>query len=262
MKNVTNILLRRLLAVLVTTCCLSSAASAAVIDFESYSLGTIIDSEYAPQLTVSAVNASSGPDVAVIFDTANPTGGDLDLGGPFGTNDSGLSNNYNPGNVLIIHETNNCNALTCEDPDDEGSRNAGAFYFDFASAITLESIDFFDIETGESAKKGWDKGLKKGWDKGLKKGIRNGIRLFDEDDHEILPNTFFVPDTGGDNMWAQLLFGVDGVKRIELNMGGSGAIDNITFTAAEMPHLPVPAAVWLFGSGLIGLVGFARRKKV
>ncbi|MCK5092950.1 MAG: VPLPA-CTERM sorting domain-containing protein, partial [Gammaproteobacteria bacterium] len=26
--------------------------------------------------------------------------------------------------------------------------------------------------------------------------------------------------------------------------------------------VPVPAAVWLFGSGLIGLVGFARRKKI
>jgi len=25
--------------------------------------------------------------------------------------------------------------------------------------------------------------------------------------------------------------------------------------------VPVPAAFWLFGSGLIGLVGFARRKK-
>ncbi|NOQ89498.1 MAG: VPLPA-CTERM sorting domain-containing protein, partial [Gammaproteobacteria bacterium] len=25
--------------------------------------------------------------------------------------------------------------------------------------------------------------------------------------------------------------------------------------------VPVPAAVWLFGSGLIGLIGFARRKK-
>jgi len=25
--------------------------------------------------------------------------------------------------------------------------------------------------------------------------------------------------------------------------------------------VPVPAAVWLFGSGLIGLIGIARRKK-
>ncbi len=27
------------------------------------------------------------------------------------------------------------------------------------------------------------------------------------------------------------------------------------------PAVPVPAAVWLFGSGLVGLIGFARRKK-
>jgi len=28
----------------------------------------------------------------------------------------------------------------------------------------------------------------------------------------------------------------------------------------EISEVPVPAAVWLFGSGLIGLVGLARRK--
>ena len=33
-------------------------------------------------------------------------------------------------------------------------------------------------------------------------------------------------------------------------------IDNVTVSA-----VPVPAAVWLFGSGLVGLVGIARRKK-
>jgi hypothetical protein len=29
----------------------------------------------------------------------------------------------------------------------------------------------------------------------------------------------------------------------------------------QAPQVPVPAAVWLFGSGLLGLVGIARRKK-
>ena len=29
---------------------------------------------------------------------------------------------------------------------------------------------------------------------------------------------------------------------------------------AEVPQVPVPAAAWLFGSGLIGLVGIARRR--
>ena len=33
-------------------------------------------------------------------------------------------------------------------------------------------------------------------------------------------------------------------------------------TLATVSAVPVPAAVWLFGSGLIGLVGMARRKKV
>jgi hypothetical protein len=35
-------------------------------------------------------------------------------------------------------------------------------------------------------------------------------------------------------------------------------IDNIVFDVAVVP---IPASVWLFGSGLLGLVGMARRKK-
>ena len=44
-------------------------------------------------------------------------------------------------------------------------------------------------------------------------------------------------------------------------------IDSATSATASFDYdlqltaVPVPAAVWLFGSGLIGLVGFARRKK-
>jgi hypothetical protein len=38
--------------------------------------------------------------------------------------------------------------------------------------------------------------------------------------------------------------------------GGSLFWDDVSLTA-----VPVPAAVWLFGSGLIGLIGIARRRK-
>ena len=38
-------------------------------------------------------------------------------------------------------------------------------------------------------------------------------------------------------------------------MGGEVWVDNVFVSA-----VPVPAAVWLFGSGLIGLIGLARRK--
>ena len=38
--------------------------------------------------------------------------------------------------------------------------------------------------------------------------------------------------------------------------------DNVgTYLVREVSAVPIPAAIWLFGSGLIGLVGFARRKK-
>lgn len=36
---------------------------------------------------------------------------------------------------------------------------------------------------------------------------------------------------------------------------------NFDFVTPDMSAVPVPAAVWLFGSGLLGLVGVARRKK-
>jgi hypothetical protein len=41
--------------------------------------------------------------------------------------------------------------------------------------------------------------------------------------------------------------------------GGAGFFDDIS---ADQVVVPVPAAVWLFGSGLIGLVGVARRRKM
>ena len=40
------------------------------------------------------------------------------------------------------------------------------------------------------------------------------------------------------------------------------ASGELNFLITEVKVVPVPAAVWLFGSGLIGLIGVARRKEV
>ncbi len=230
--------MNRILGTSALLCCFNPLASATVIDFEGLLAGRIIDDEYADDVNVRVENYGGGPDVGVVFNTNQPTGGDVDLGGPFDSLNDALQDRYRPGNVLIIHERYDCGQNYCDEPDDEGSRRAGAFFFDFVAAVTLESIDFFDVETDENGSR-----------------PENAIRLFDAADNEIMPGMFYTPDTGGDNMWGQLEFNVGGVKRIELNMGGSGAIDNITYSV-----IPIPSAVWLFGSGLVGLVVLARRK--
>jgi len=37
--------------------------------------------------------------------------------------------------------------------------------------------------------------------------------------------------------------------------------ERLSYELTSMTVVPIPAAIWLFGSGLIGLVGFAKRKK-
>ena len=226
--------------------CLVSAANAAVLNFEGFLAGQIIDDEYllapTPGVSISAANLSDGPDAAIVFDTGSPTGMDFDLGAPFTSTNSLFPGDFSPGNVLIIQETNDCNFITgfCSVPDDEGSQPAGEFEFIFNSAVTLESLDFFDIEFNEN-----------------NKHTDSEIHLYDISNNEIFIGSFFVPNTNGDNMWDQLDFGsAAGVKRMVIEMKGSGAIDNLVYTV-----IPVPASVWLFGSGLLGLVGMARRKK-
>ena len=213
---------------------LSTAANATVLDFEGYLAGTIMDSEYnALGISISAVNLSSGPDLAVVFDSNNPTGGDFDLAGPFGNTTLG---SISPGNLLILQENDDCDAHICATPDDEGSRPAGQLIINFSDSVLLESIDFFDVEDVEATP-------------------QHAIELYDLQNN-LISNLFFVPDTGGDNMWAQVLFNTAGVSTIVINMGGSGAIDNITFTQQVVP---VPPALPLFLTALASM-GFAKRR--
>ncbi|MBI5463205.1 MAG: VPLPA-CTERM sorting domain-containing protein [Gammaproteobacteria bacterium] len=55
----------------------------------------------------------------------------------------------------------------------------------------------------------------------------------------------------------------DGVMGIPMVAGGPFAGFNANFNAnlTAIPEVPIPAAAWLFGSGLMGLVATARRRK-
>nr|NIP29567.1 PEP-CTERM sorting domain-containing protein [Candidatus Dadabacteria bacterium]NIQ13646.1 PEP-CTERM sorting domain-containing protein [Candidatus Dadabacteria bacterium] len=63
-------------------------------------------------------------------------------------------------------------------------------------------------------------------------------------------------DTGGDNTWGRVDFNTPGVTQLKIHMGGSGAIDNITFA------VPEPSTLLLLGSGLVGMAFFRRKFSV
>ncbi len=93
------------------------------LDFNAFAAGTIIDDEY-EGVTISATGGSGQ---AMIFDSANPTGGDTDLASD------------TLGGLLIISEDGDST-----DPDDNAS--GGTISFDFDNIVRMKSITFKDIE--------------------------------------------------------------------------------------------------------------------
>ena len=94
------------------------------------------------------------------------------------------------------------------------------------------------------------------------------IRVFDPVFNILYENSLDTTLAPADSVtFGQLLVALDpnwadgklqvGFYNITGNNNGSGMFyDNVNFSV-----VPVPAAIWLFGSGLIGLIGLARRKK-
>lgn len=74
----------------------------------------------------------------------------------------------------------------------------------------------------------------------------NGALLGSDSQTNVQGNTFILE--------------YEGIHSVTFTGSGTIALDDFVFN--EVTAVPVPAAVWLFGSGLLGLVGIARRKKV
>ncbi len=218
----------------ILSCVLASAAQAnTILTFEGFDKGTIIDNEYTAShgVTINGYNVDrNANNMGVIFDTAAHPTADPDLEAPFYNVNGQNLGVANPGNVLIIHEhPGECDGITCgDDPDDEGSRPAGYFDILFDTAVTLNSIDFFDIEAQENGN-----------------SVNNLISIFGTGTYD----PFYTPATGGDNTWGRLNFNVMGVTSLRIKLHGSGAIDNINFTA-----VPGPSTFILFGLGVLGCV--------
>jgi len=82
----------------------------------------------------------------------------------------------------------------------------------------------------------------------------------------------YAANSASDNVFAMLwmtfdsvLDGSPGIINLNqlsaYNLPGNYTGSGVTGGVQVAPTVPIPAAAWLFGSGLIGLIGLARRKK-
>jgi len=163
--------------------------------------GTVVSSQWHLfDIHISAVNnRASHPDEVIIFDSNNPTGGDLDLGGPWG-------------NILIIAEDNvdsNGDGLV-DDPDDEAKGGIIIFYSN-NSCSTL-GFDLIDFEENE--------------------GNSGTLVIILESGGSVnIPFTDFEGSVWGDNSHNSISIPAEDIggtfKQVEFHFNGSGAIDNI-----------------------------------
>lgn len=159
-------------------------------------------------MTVSAVNNNpANPQSAIIFDSANPTGGDDDLATP----GPGPGNTEAYGQLIIIAENDidaDTNGLV-DEPDDE--ETGGTIRFDFADPYRMCSATLVDID---------DQGPSE-----MRFYIGDSMTL------ETIPVPF-----QGDNGVQTLNFDKRDVRRFELVLGGSGGI-------ARLQMVPCPLVV-------------------
>ncbi len=157
------------------------------LDFEGVSAGDVISTQFAG-VSVSAQrngDSDSSENDAMIFDSANPTGGDHDL------------EYADQGNILIISEDNDSS-----DPDDEA--HGGTFTFEFDEPARVESLNLLDIEEAGGT-----------------------IDLFDADG--VLLQSLEIP-AAGDNSAQDLAIDTNNVSTMNVNLVGSGAVDDLVFT--------------------------------
>ena len=197
--------------------------TARTIDFDTDAAGNAIPAgaeitnQYASFGFLVSVsnNRNNHPDKGIIFDSANPTGGDPDLGTPnaaFGGPGVGAGgatgatgeNAVALGNVLIIAENDNDsnNDGLVDNPDDEA--RGGEIRFTFANPTEVQSVHLLDLDD------------------------RTGGSVMTCTGPNGTVTNIAIPNLG-DNSTAVIPIQAGLVNELKINFSGSGAVAGFTY---------------------------------
>ena len=194
----------------------AKAGVADVIDFEGLEKGAIV-SEVSTRGGAGAVIVwghnpdFAGQNAAMIFYSATPQGGTVDLGTPNedfggpgigdgGAKGSPYANQHALGNLLIVTQD-----FDADDPDDADAKGS-MITFDFSQleTVIVSSLDIIDIEEDGAT-----------------------VTFYDADGNRI-GNVFELPEIGDNGVHTYSFGGgVSGVVKMEVMVNGSAAIDNV-----------------------------------
>ncbi|MEM8758423.1 MAG: hypothetical protein AAGF47_11655 [Planctomycetota bacterium] len=242
-----------------------AAAGTDVLTFSGLEHGRIItDSTFADEgITIRATNFRLPGASPIIFDTQFINTADPDLEGPpWGGGNLPIDTVL--GNVIIVPENlvDDDDDGIVDSPDDEGARPAGILEFTFDTPTTEFGFDLIDIEgvVTEMTRLDFFIGGELAGSASLTDLITPGSDFFDETVafgnnslNRIAPFQArdFIPKGLGDGPGNGP--GPIGFDRVEISLGGSGAIDNVVTNP-----VPSPGSAVLLGLG--GLAAARRRR--
>ncbi len=233
-------------------------AAMTTLDFTQFEHGRVLDFD------VSGVNISTfgGPlSSPVVFDPnqglpdqGNSADPDLEtlFGAPLNPTTLGLSagpTNTVPDDfhlIIVQENTFGCGDGVCNSPDDDVP-GPNYILFDFAEAVTINSIDIFDIDQGNPPETIIFTLYHEG-------GSQSSVQI---GGNEIGNNRSASFDLG--QFFAQNAGTNQQVERLKVKLSASGAVSNLKFSNGG--QVPEPASLGLFGVGLIALLFFGARRR-
>ncbi len=245
--------LRRALSAMLCTLFLawSLSATAATIDFDDLAVGEFVTDQYLAShgVSIEATNPNRSHDAAITFDSQSGTFPDFDLQGPDWAGGNLAASQTVLGNLLIIAQNirDLDNDGLVDVPNDEGRRPGGFIAFAFSNPIVSFGLDLIDIELPQES------GSLDFYAAGLLLGSLTFEQL------ALLDPTIVFGDNTANRVSPILAstFQSDFFDKVIVNLGGSGALDNITFAQ----QVPEPGLVLLLGAGLLAAARRVRQSE-